>query len=83
MVNLSLTQIQDFKRDGFLVIHGMYNHKEMTRLSGWIDEITSQKPEIGKHMVYFEDSLQKKGEKILSRIEKFTDYRKTKRIRLR
>ena len=56
------------------MIREMYNSQEMAELSAFIDEIAARKPEIGKEMVYFEDSLREKGKKILSRIEKFTDY---------
>ncbi len=66
-------QIDNFKRDGFLVIRQMVSPKEIQALSGWIDDIASLKPEIGKQMVYYEDSLSKNGERILSRIEKFVD----------
>lgn len=71
---LTRSQLDDFKRDGFLVIRGMYGADEMRRLTAWIDEISSRKPEAGKQMAYFEDSLTEKGKRILSRIEKFVDY---------
>src|SRR3989338_2412438 len=72
--NLSSSQIEDFEKNGFLVIPRMYSASEIQALSSWIDEIASQKPEIEKQMVYFEENLKQKGEKILSRIEKFTDH---------
>lgn len=71
---LTPSQVSDFKRDGFLVIRGMYDAREMRELSAWIDEIASQKPVVGRQMAYYEDSLTEKGRRILSRIEKFADY---------
>lgn len=71
---LTPTQLQDFARDGFLVIPKMYSQDEISQLSAWIDEIAARPPEIGKQMNYYEDSLKEKGARILSRIEKFVDY---------
>lgn len=63
-----------FDRDGFVIVKGMYSSQEIREISAWIDEISSRKPEVGKQMVYYEDSLLEKGKKVLSRIEKFTDF---------
>lgn len=71
---LSRRQLADFCRDGFLVVRGLYDTSEMQDLSVWIDEITARRPEAGKLMAYYEDSLAEKGKRILSRIEKFADY---------
>ena len=71
---LSTGQMQDFERDGFLVVRGMYSSHETGELSRWIEEFAARAPEKGKQMVYFEDSLKEKGKRILSRIEKFADY---------
>lgn len=69
----SSQQLQSFKRDGFLVISGMYTSSEILEISSWIDELVARPPRVGKEMAYFEDSLLEKGKKILSRIEKFSD----------
>jgi len=71
---LSENQLEDFDRDGFLVVPQMYSATEIDHVARWIDELSSRKPEIGKQMVYYEDSLTEKGQRILSRIEKFADY---------
>jgi hypothetical protein len=70
----SQRDLADFDRDGFIVIPQMYSTAEIRELSAWIDEIAARKPERGRHMVYYEDSLLQKGEKVLSRIERFVEY---------
>src|SRR6185295_15126294 len=67
-------QLQSFKRDGFIVIRGLYSASEIAAVSRCIDEMASSATETGRQMAYFEDSLVDKGRKILSRIEKFVDY---------
>ena len=51
----------------------MYSSSEISRISSWIDELSSQPPQFGREMVYWEDSLIDKGKRVLSRIEKFVD----------
>ncbi len=65
--------LEDFSRDGFIVVKGLYDAAEIGGLSGRINALVSRPAEKGGPMVYFEDSLSKKGERILSRIEKFSE----------
>ena len=65
--------MNNFSRDGFVIVRRMYDAREVQRLSGWIDELAARKPESGREMVYFEDSLLNADERVLSRIEKFID----------
>lgn len=76
---LSEKDFLNFRRDGFLIVPGMVTTREISEVSRWIDEITSWAPQKDRQMVYYEDSLLKKGEKILSRIEKFVDYHESLR----
>ena len=71
---LSDKELSDYRRDGFVVVRGMYSPAEIRALSDRIDAFSTRKPEFGKQMVYWEDSLLEKGKRVLSRIEKFTDY---------
>lgn len=66
--------LADFKRDGFIVVRGMYSRAEIAELAGWIEEVAARTQETGRQMLYYEDSLLEKGKRVLSRIEKFTDY---------
>ncbi len=70
---LTNKEMADFNRDGFLVIKKMVSPREINELSRWIDELAQRPPEKGKMMAYYEESLLSKGQKILSRIEKFAD----------
>jgi hypothetical protein len=70
---MAFDDIEKFKRDGFLILRGLYNVTQIAAMRRWIDELAGCTPTPGKEMVYFEDSLTKPGQRILSRIEKFAD----------
>ena len=71
---LSNRQLDDFARDGFLVVPGLFSAAEMAAQSALVEELVSRPPEIDRQMVYFEDSLCEHGTRVLSRIEKFVEY---------
>lgn len=71
---LSEHDLKNFKQDGFVVVRGMYGCDEMAAVSGWIADLANREPEIGKQMMYYEQSLRPEGGRILSRIEKFADF---------
>jgi hypothetical protein len=66
-------QIEQFGRDGFLHVQGMYSPGEIELISQWTDEIAGRPEEPGKIMMYFEES-QEDGARILCRIENFVPY---------
>jgi len=74
IATLTDRQLQSFHRDGFLIARSLFSDAEIRDCSRWIDEIASRAPEIGRLMVYFEDSLVEKGARVLSRIERFAQY---------
>lgn len=66
--------INDFKRDGFVIVRQLYSANEIEKISKWLDEV-SDYPEIpGKYMMYFEESQLISGKRILSRIEDIEPY---------
>lgn len=67
-------QIADFKRDGFVVIPGMFNAEEMKEIAAWTADVGSLPEVPGKHMMYFEQSLKNDGERLLNRMENFSPY---------
>ena len=70
---LSGRQIEQFHRDGFLVVRAMYAVDEVEDISRWTDEVAGS-PEIsGHYLMYFESSRQD-GIRILSRVENFVPY---------
>lgn len=62
-----------YDRDGFIIVRGMYSPREVQAVSDWADELVGRPPALGREMVYYEDSLTHPGQRILSRIENFTD----------
>jgi hypothetical protein len=66
-------QIDDFARDGFVVVRGMYSAAEVGMVSAWIDALAARTPLPGREMAYLEDSHIEPGTRILSRIEKFAE----------
>ncbi len=67
-------EISDFRRDGFLVVRGMYGPKAMGKIVSWTDELAALPEVPGKYMMYFEDSLLEPGKRVLARIENFCPY---------
>jgi ectoine hydroxylase-related dioxygenase (phytanoyl-CoA dioxygenase family) len=71
---LSSDQIDAFRRDGFLLLRGLFTSADVRDQERWIDEIATRPPETGRQMVYYEDSLKEPGARVLARIEKFSEY---------
>ena len=67
-------QIQEFKRDGFVVVPGLFDRGEMQRISAWTDELQGLPEVPGRQMMYFEPSLLRPGERVLQRIENFCPF---------
>jgi hypothetical protein len=66
-------QIEQFHRDGFLAVRGMFSAQEVSEISQWTNEIANAPEVPGKYMMYFEQS-QDDGSRILCRIENFVPY---------
>ena len=60
--------IQEFKRDGFVVVPGLFDTGEMQRISAWTDELQGLPQVPGRQMMYFEPSLlERRGPEVLPR----------------
>ncbi|MGE0736223.1 MAG: phytanoyl-CoA dioxygenase family protein [Alphaproteobacteria bacterium] len=70
---LSAQQIADFRRDGFVVVPGLFSTAEMRGITRWTDEMQSAPETPGKYMMYFEKSM-RDGSRILNRLENFAPY---------
>jgi ectoine hydroxylase-related dioxygenase (phytanoyl-CoA dioxygenase family) len=70
---LSKQQIEQFNRDGFLLVRALYTPEEMLQISAWTDEVASADETPGKTMMYFESS-QQDDSRILSRVENFVPF---------
>ena len=70
---LSKQQVDQFHRDGFLLVRAMYSADEVEQISQWTEDIAAKPETPGKTMKYFESS-RKDDSRILSRIENFVPY---------
>ena len=54
---LSNKHLQDYEKNGFLLLENFYSIEEILEIGKWTNEVAS-KPEIpGEQMMYFEESL--------------------------
>ena len=60
---LSDEQIDDFEREGFLVVRSAFGAETTARIERWCDELTAMPEVPGKHWVYWEKSLINPNEK--------------------
>jgi len=70
---LSNQQVEQFHRDGYLVVRSMYSPREVAEISRWTDEVAAGPEVPGKIMMYFENSRDDDS-RILCRIENFVPY---------
>ena len=68
------TVLEAFRRDGFVMVPGLFDEEEMRRISAWTDELQGQPEAPGRCMMYFEPSLLRPGERVLQRIENFCPF---------
>ena len=67
-------QIDDFHRDGFVLLPGAFGSGEMGQIENWTQEITALPEESGKHWVFHEKSLKHHEDDLICRIEKITQF---------
>lgn len=73
-LTLTADQIDAFKRDGFLIVRGLFDAAEMRDIDRWTDMVLGWKEVPGRHMVYYEDSLTEQDKQVVSRIENFCPF---------
>jgi len=66
--------IDAFHDQGFVVWPEFFSARQMREMSRWTDEICAWPQLPGRHMVYYEDSLEDSPTRVLSRIENFCPY---------
>jgi hypothetical protein len=74
MPQVSDQRLNDFKRNGFLIVPSLFTPEDIRRHAASIDALAARPPEVGKQMAYFENSLLVPGTRVLSRIERFVEY---------
>jgi ectoine hydroxylase-related dioxygenase (phytanoyl-CoA dioxygenase family) len=65
---------EDWNRQGYLVVPGVYDADKMTQIRNWVEEIQNWPETAGRHMMYFDDSLTDPGTRVLNRVEDFVPY---------
>lgn len=63
-----------FRLNGWVLARGFFDAAETALIAQWTGEILARPETPGEHMVYYEDSLQEPGRRIVQRIEYFCGY---------
>lgn len=71
---LTDSQIDSFKRDGYVLVKGLYDAEEMQEIKAWTTEVGNYREIPGKYMMYFEQSRLDPGQRILCRMEDIEPY---------
>ena len=66
--------LDDWRRQGFLVVRGVYDAEEMAEISRWVNNIQHWPETAGEHMMYFENSQTDPDTRMLNRVENFAPY---------
>ena len=74
IVMLTRQQIEDFNRDGYLLVRKLYDAGEMQDITSWTDEVSNYPETPGKYMMYFEQSQLDAAQRILCRMEDIEPY---------
>ena len=63
--------LNDWRRQGFLVVRGVYDRDQMAEITRWVGDIQNWPETAGRHMTYFEDTPSDPRARILNRVENF------------
>ncbi|VFM99173.1 MAG: Phytanoyl-CoA dioxygenase (PhyH) [Candidatus Kentron sp. G] len=74
MKQLSPQQIEQFRRDGFLVAPGFYDKTRIARIIDWVDEMQQWPDAPGRYWRYYEGDKKNQGRKLLNRMEHFSKH---------
>lgn len=71
---LSSQTIEEFTRDGYAVVRGMYAAGEIAEIGRWTDALVAAPEVAGRHWVYREASVTDPAVRVLQRIENFCPF---------
>jgi hypothetical protein len=66
--------IESFRRNGYAPVDGMFDPGALAEIVGWVDELQDWPETPGRHMMYFEQSLDDPPRRILNRMENFSPF---------
>ena len=69
---LAAEQVAAFRRDGYVVVPGLFSAEEVARIRGWTDEVQNWPEARGKAWMYFEETDD--GRRLLNRLEHFLPH---------
>jgi ectoine hydroxylase-related dioxygenase (phytanoyl-CoA dioxygenase family) len=72
-MQLTAQQLEDFRRNGYLIVRRLFTGENLTSLLRWTGDVESWPETPGKAMKYFETSS-RGGARLLQRIENFYPY---------
>ena len=67
-------QVQAFRRDGYVVVPGLFSAAEIEQVSAWAEQVQNWEETPGQHMMYFEETAERRSHRILNRIENVLPY---------
>ncbi len=73
-LTLNKEQINNFKKDGFLVVKNGFNNDDITKIENWTTELSDLPEEPGKHWVFHETSKLDPKLSLINRIEKISPF---------
>lgn len=71
---LARAQVEQFRDDGFVIVPGLFDAREVAEIDAWASEVHDWPETPGRHMMYFEESRTQPGQRILNRIENVLPY---------
>ena len=71
---ITAREIGSFRQNGYVRVDGGFGAAEIARVTGWVDDLQSWPETPGRHMMYFEQSLDDPPRRILNRMENFAPY---------
>jgi len=71
---LTKQHFDDFNRDGFVIVRGLYQGEELQEIISWTSEVAAYPEVPGQYMMYFEKSRRDPSQRILTRMEDIEPY---------
>ena len=66
---LTERQVRAFRRDGYVIVPGLFGLAEIEQISTWVEEVQNWEETPGRHMMYFEQTEEPHPRRILNRVE--------------
>ncbi len=73
-VKITERTVESFWRGGYMCVERAFDADQMAAISGWVDELQAWPETPGRHMMYFEQSLDEPPRRLLERMENFVPY---------